>query len=663
MRGGGGDDLWAKAAELERQFEGYKRRVAERRSSAAAAVADRHEDYSGDGGAVEEVEVAVGKGRRYDAYVRRRDEKLRQGWRARMERKEAEMKALWARLDVDRRRDGDLAAGNGKQQKPGNLEARPAASPATPRSSSATKATLSRPRATPRTTTPSPAGAAASPRLSSNPDARRRAPPQAEPPSTPRKENRVPSAAVTATPRLRALSRSRSSLKESASFVRDSPRRAPPPPPPRHSHDGDAGDRPNRAPTTADDAVAPVATSCQSQQVVLAEIKAAAAFRLRRSGNGSAQGRQPAASPRPVFTRQLDGRRRPSDTGKMSSVQISRNSDVEAKNFNLDEGIGEDDDGTARSSVELGSLKITGDSDTEPSYVYITKDIDEETMNTSQPQPLAASDSNSEEPEAPAPHQSEKETGDLEETAMAASSEATAKESPATDHEDASPQSSDQSFYSNVDSSFSHRSELELAASATDSPLHGSPSSTEKLLEADAAMLRKKREEEEEEDDDAAAGEINSLLIPSTTTSNSSSSVAVQSPMEAVAGLKRFLTFGKKNNAAAAVAPPADDSGVGHGWPSGDSGVRQRICSSDAASDDSDNSYVIPAHVTEMVVCSSILAKLCALFSCKACTTEGTHFIGKIPKSTSFVLLVLIVQVQRVLMLTIGDAVSRDNRC
>lgn len=98
-----------------------------------------------------------------------------------------------------------------------------------------------------------------------------------------------------------------------------------------------------------------------------------------------------------------------------------------------------------------------------------------------------------------------------------------------------------------------------------------------------------------------------------------------------------------------------------------------------------------------MVMCSSILAKLCALFSCKACTTEGAHFIGKIPTrlilltftelnfeyfflfafillclivlpllcrcSTSFVLLVLIVQVQRVLMLAIGDAVNRDNRC
>uniref|UniRef100_A0A0E0L8Y4 Uncharacterized protein n=1 Tax=Oryza punctata TaxID=4537 RepID=A0A0E0L8Y4_ORYPU len=650
MRGGGDGDLWAKAAELERQFEGYKRRVAGRRSSsAAAAVADRQEDYSGDGGA-EEVAVVVGRGRRYDAYVRRRDEKLRQGWRARMERKEAEMKALWARLDVDRRRDADLAAGNGKEQKPGNLEAKPAASPATTRSSSATKASSSRHR----TTTPSPAGAAASPRLSSNPDTRRRAPhreppqPQAEPPSTPRKENRVPSAAAAAaaaataatTPRLRALSRSRSSLKESsdrASSVRDSPRRPPLPrfQSPRPSHDGAAVDMPKQpepvhAPTTADAAVAPPAKSCQ-KQVVLAEIKTAAAFRLRRSSNGAGQGLQPAASPRPVIT---DGRRRPSDIGKMNKVHISRNSDVDAKNFNLDEGIREDDD-TAQSSVELGSLKITGDSDTEPSYIYITKD--NEAMNTSQSPPLVASASNAEEPEAPEPHQSVKETGDLEleETAMVASSEATAKGSPATDQEDASPQSSDQSFYSNVDSSFSHRSELELAASATDSPSSTGPS-TEQLLEADAAMLRKRREEEEEEDD-AATGEINSLLIPSTTAASSSvaCSVAVQSPMEAVAGLKRFLTFGKKN-AAAAVAPPADDSGVGHGWPSGDSGVRQGICSSDAASDDSDNSYVIPAH--------------------------GTHFIGEIPKRTSFVLLVLIVQVQRILMLTIGDAVIRDNR-
>ncbi|KAF0903816.1 hypothetical protein E2562_029921 [Oryza meyeriana var. granulata] len=484
------------------------------------------------------------------------------------------------------------------------------------------KASLSRPR-TPRSGVPSPAGAAANPRLSSIPDARRRAllrePPQAEPPAaTPRKENRVPSTAAAATtaPRLRALSRSRSSLKEysdRSSSVRDSPRRPPPPrfQSPRPSHDGGAGDCPRQpvlAPTTAS-AVVPVVQSRQNRQVVLAEIKTAAAFLLRRSGNGAGTGHPASPSPRPVIATQVDGRRRPSDIGRMSNVEISRNSDIKPNNFSIDEGGIEDD--ASQSSVKPGSLKITGDFDTEPSYVYITMHSEEEAMNSSQPQPLAASVSNAEEPEAPGT-QSEKETGDLEETAMA-SSEATAKESPATDQEDASPQSSDQSFYSNVDSSFSHRSEL--AASPTDSPLHGSPSScgpsTEQLLEADTAMLRMKREEEE---DDEAAGEIKSLPIPSTTTSSSSLAcpvVAVQSPMEAVAGLKRFLTFGKKNvnikagaeaAAAAAVAPPADEDSVGQGWPSGDS-VRPRICSSDAASDDSDNSYAIPAHVRSLQSC------------------------------------------------------------
>uniref|UniRef100_J3MC26 Uncharacterized protein n=1 Tax=Oryza brachyantha TaxID=4533 RepID=J3MC26_ORYBR len=291
----------------------------------------------------------------------------------------------------------------------------------------------------------------------------------------------------------------------------------------------------------------------------------------------------------------------PSDTGKM----ISRDLVIESNNFNIN------DDDTAQSSVELGGfLKITGDSDTEPSYVYIKKDseLEEEAMTMNSSQAMAGSGSNAEEAE----HQSEKETGDPEEKTTAPS-DTTAKESPATDQEDSSPQSSDQSFYSNVDSSFSHRSS-ELAASPTDSPLHGSPSSTgpstEQLLEADAAMLRKRREEEE--DDDATAAEIkNLLIIPGTTTSSSSVAspvVAVQSPTEAVAGLKRFLTFGKKNGNIKAgdevtAAAVADDDSVGERWRSGDSGVIPRICSSDAASDDSDNNYVIPAHVRSLQSC------------------------------------------------------------
>lgn len=118
--------LRAQAAELERQFDVYKLRLAEKRRDAAAAAAaaaaalvvvDHHppnigvEDGSGGRGAEKE-DDEVGRGRRYEAYVRRRDEKLRQGWLARMERKEAEVKALWARLDQPRRppHSADLTA-------------------------------------------------------------------------------------------------------------------------------------------------------------------------------------------------------------------------------------------------------------------------------------------------------------------------------------------------------------------------------------------------------------------------------------------------------------------------------------------------------------------------------------------------------------------------
>lgn len=124
-RDGGSDevapDLWAMAAELERQFAGYKQRLAERNAriahaddDAAAAVAACDDDASG-GGEVEEVDDndASGggdvRGRMYEAYVRRRDERLRQGWRARMERKEAEVKAFWAQLELTGRASGERA--------------------------------------------------------------------------------------------------------------------------------------------------------------------------------------------------------------------------------------------------------------------------------------------------------------------------------------------------------------------------------------------------------------------------------------------------------------------------------------------------------------------------------------------------------------------------
>ena len=112
--GGEGADrlLWAKAAELERDFAGYKRRLAERRAQAAAAevaAARADEDEAERRGAGD----APGRGRRYEEYVRRRDERLRHEWRARMERKEAEVKALWAQLELTGR------AGAGAERAPG----------------------------------------------------------------------------------------------------------------------------------------------------------------------------------------------------------------------------------------------------------------------------------------------------------------------------------------------------------------------------------------------------------------------------------------------------------------------------------------------------------------------------------------------------------------
>ena len=113
LRGGNADPLWAQAAELERQFEGYKRRLAEKTAAAVVLAVDRPDvGVVDDEGDIHGPEKEVGRGRRYDAYVRRRDEKLRQGWLARMERKEAEVKALWARLDTGGRRRGpDVDAG------------------------------------------------------------------------------------------------------------------------------------------------------------------------------------------------------------------------------------------------------------------------------------------------------------------------------------------------------------------------------------------------------------------------------------------------------------------------------------------------------------------------------------------------------------------------
>ncbi|KAL6861873.1 hypothetical protein ACP4OV_017573 [Aristida adscensionis] len=569
-------DLWAKAAELERDFAGYKRRLAERREHAAAAVAGRGADeVRGGGGGGEEV---AGRGRRYEEYVRRRDERLRHEWRARMERKEAEMKALWARLDRSASRrgggggdgDGELAAaGLAGEKKPGNLEVKvkPAAAPVTPRCSPAAK--LSRPR----TGVPS-SPAAASPKLST-PDARRRAshsqrgsPPAAEPPATPRKDTRLPIAApapAPGTPRPRTMmSRSRTMLRDrGGGGVGESPR----PPrlqPPRSSCDGGGSNRkePARTPDVVDAIAVMQSSPSFSDHVVLAEL-----FRLRSSGNGAEPAPSPLLPPRDEPGRGEIARAGGNAGNKTDGEQADR-----------------------RSADKFAGVEITGDSDTEPSYVYIKKDGDEQAPRPSHSQPTSKDGE---------PLSEEKDIANVEEPMASPDADAVAGEAPAADEEEASPRESSESLYSNVQSSFSRGSELD--ASATDSPPLTVPSPE---AAAAAARLRKNPEEEEEETEEI------SVPMASTPVSGVTVSITVQSPMDAVAGLRRFLTFGKRNGRAGevaaavvqrappphAVAPAGDDS-ISGGWPAGDP-VKATLGSPDAAaSDDMDSSYVISPHV------------------------------------------------------------------
>uniref|UniRef100_A0ACD6AK93 Uncharacterized protein n=1 Tax=Avena sativa TaxID=4498 RepID=A0ACD6AK93_AVESA len=499
-----------------------------------------------------------------------------------MERKEAEVKALWARLDTTggagRRRgpdDAGVTASPAREQKPRSSE-KPVP-PATPRCIAAMKL----PRL--RSSASSSSLGSASPRLPSNSKTPRSAHPEA--PATPRKENRMPppsAAAAAATPRPpKTLSRTRSSLKDSgkverssgssssssSSSVRESPR------PPRSQ----APRAP--APSAAEAAVAAV-WSRFHEQVVLAEIKTAAVvspepFRLGRSRVGVAGASSPSLTPG-----QVDFLSRLGNSGR-GDREVSKHSDAEGKNSNIEAGGNGD---------KPGNADVTGDSDTEPSYVYVKRDREE------------------------AGNEQEAET--FEET-MASSSpssetDTTVKESPAVIGAEASPRDSSESLYSNVQSSFSHGSELD--ASATGSPLPTTPASggalsTEELLESDAATLRMKREQEEVVEDQSI------IFLPSTCCAARSGAVVPvagrpQSPMEAVAGLKRFLTFGKKNGKGAddAVvvvierAPPSAGVvvGVSQRPPASGDSTKPRISGPDAAPDDRDNSNVMSPHVRSL---------------------------------------------------------------
>ncbi|KAL5207875.1 hypothetical protein ABZP36_032310 [Zizania latifolia] len=376
-------DLWAMAAELERRFAGYKQRLAERSGAAPDVVVvddaalSVGEEENGDGGGADV------RGRMYEAYTRRRDKRLREGWRARMERKEAEVKALWAQLErataggrrgttTDDGTAGQRAGHDGENRRNSDVVA-PASSisgkkPARTRSFSSFTAKSSRPDAGTRRalsqelkpSTPSEPPAATADGGAGSKDGHRGARPSG--------------GGATTAPKREVFSGHRSSAKEHGGSVKGGPK-----PPrslqPRRSSSGGLDDlkEPAVMPTTCA-AVAAPGQSCLIEQVAVHdETQNASSSTAPYTGAANARAASPYSDSGEVVDGVTDGRG--------------------AETNNVEEHDGEE---VAVSPWKLMNGQITCDSDTEPSYVYIKKDVEEDdamtTFTRRSDQALAGSD-------------------------------------------------------------------------------------------------------------------------------------------------------------------------------------------------------------------------------------------------------------------------------
>uniref|UniRef100_A0A0D9VLV1 Uncharacterized protein n=1 Tax=Leersia perrieri TaxID=77586 RepID=A0A0D9VLV1_9ORYZ len=554
--GGGGEvvDLWAMAADLERHFAGYKQRLADRTIHATPDDADADaiggvNDVVGGGEEEEEEEV---RGRMYEAYTRRRDERLREGWRARMERKEAEVMALWARLERRAGGGGDTADGGGGAagEKAGDDEGEKR------RSSDAA----------------APAG-----RISGKKHAR----------------TRSFSSPTTKTAHRDAVARRALSHE-------------PPPPPPPTSE-------PPPAAAAGSRRVTPVtgvrgSTSAEKRRVFSAQRTSAA---RDQRGSSAKCGKNPKPKPPSILSNICSAEATPpvqsccsseqnttihGETEKDSSLQapfaaVSPDSD---RGEIMAVGSGEDDktkDFEEHNSEEAmvsrlanGDNNITSESETEPSYVYVVKKdivvVDDDDAMARRSEALD-SPPNCEDATSP-----ESRAGAVAESATTIAGEAPARES-----SDESPSSS-----------FS-------AASAATSCISRAPS-IERLLVEDAALLRKKRQEVVAAEKRAVTPKTPTAAMATTSTPparvSGGGGGAARSPREAaVRGFKRFLSFGKKNRSGGGrevtvidcTSPSVpsvadDDSGSGGGWQWTDT-IKPRMASSDTASDDMDHGHVV----------------------------------------------------------------------
>ncbi|CAL5019891.1 unnamed protein product [Urochloa decumbens] len=569
--GPGGDeavvDLWAMAADLERQFAGYKQRLADRDDVTPARDHDDDDDTGGGAaeGCVYEEEEAGGRsgcdvrGRMYEAYVRRRDERLREGWRVRMERKEAEVKALWAQLELTAGRAGagaerapcgggdpTAAAGDeSKTERSDDDKRRSSDTALAPRRITGKKHARTRSFSSSMTTSMS--------RSRSSDAGMRRAlsqePLPSEPhasaePSTENQVRRPPGSGGAATTTA-TTARPKTSLRRKSSVKGHGSAKLVGPKLPRSL--------PRRASSGALEAL--------GTEVVLPQKADSAAPNDDRS-DVTCEANARVGSPE-------------SDHGKV--VEAVPDDEPEAENADVEERCEEKVDAASPDKFGIPNGEITAsDSETEPSYVYINKDaIEEQAATVSEPLKLAAAsddDSNA------------KTNEEVAEAMAAPAATATAAEIATTNAEEAPARES-----SADESSFSVRSGLSARPSCS-----SRDQSIERLLEADAVLLRKKREEQR--------AEKSTTPTPKTPGSAGSRvSGAARSPRETtVRGIKKFLSFGKKNRGrevtvvvdctSPSVPSLADDDSASGGWHSGGS-IKPRMGSSDAASDDTDHGY------------------------------------------------------------------------
>ncbi|KAE8808154.1 hypothetical protein D1007_15280 [Hordeum vulgare] len=583
----GAVDLWAMATELERQFAGYKQRL---QASSGRMISGLAVDDDDDArvlvlaapgadanGGVEEEEAAVGgvRGRMYEAYTRRRDERLRSVWRARMERKEAEVMALWAQLG--RGAAGAPAAAE-EANAAGEQEAEAEDGGERRRSSDVAAPGMVSGKKHPRTRR---SFSSANLVKSTLPDVGIRRALSQEPPEPPagtddgagRKHGHRARPVTGAAPKRKALSGSKgASVKGHGSLRQAGPKPSKPKPPRSFLRPPCSG-----------------GMEGVREAVLPQNANVAAPMGEKGAAPDNDEAQKASSSPRPFFasdngtagTVNARAASPASDGGEVvdTAAPAADGDEPAAKNGVITsdpERRGAQEEIVAQSpEAKLGNGEVTSDSETEPSYVYIKKKaVVEEEEATRLSDALAGR--GSEEPHI----QVRNGTDDADEAPTAANAE----EGPA------------RGISVEVFS-------LSGRGSAPSSPPTCSirAQSIERLLVEDAALMRKRREDQSP----TGGRSVPAVSTPGSAGRRAYGAAPTTSPRGTAMGFKkRFLSFGKKNRCREGAttvidctSPTVDDDdGVSEQWRTAADSIRPRVVgsSSDAASDDTDQYAASP---------------------------------------------------------------------